>query len=35
MVVVVHSDGRYRLGMQGLKWVEVIEADSGAAQYET
>jgi hypothetical protein len=26
LMVVVHSDGRYRLGMRGLVWLEVLDA---------
>lgn len=25
LMVMVRMDGRYRLGMQGLKWIEVVE----------
>ena len=28
LMVVVHADDRYRLGMQGLKWIEIIESGS-------
>jgi hypothetical protein len=31
LMVLVHSDRRYRLGMQGLKWIEVLEEDSAVA----
>src|SRR4051812_4949368 len=31
LMVMVHADGRLRLGMQGLKWIEVVEATAAAA----
>jgi hypothetical protein len=32
LMVFVNADGRYRLGMQGLKWLEIREADEAGAQ---
>jgi hypothetical protein len=26
LMVVVHAEGRYRLGMRGLKWIEIVDA---------
>jgi hypothetical protein len=31
LMVVVHAGGRYRLGMLGLTWLEVPDADEGTA----
>ena len=25
LLVLVHSNGRYRFGMQGLKWLEIVD----------
>ena len=32
LMVVVHAGGRYRLGMHGLTWLEMLDPDDAAAQ---
>ncbi len=27
LMVLVHAGGRYRIGMQGLKWLEILDSD--------
>jgi hypothetical protein len=32
-MVVVHAEGRYRLGMRGLKWIEIVEAPEARGEH--
>ncbi|MBV9599336.1 MAG: hypothetical protein JOZ87_21030 [Chloroflexi bacterium] len=31
LIVLVHSEGKYRLGMRGLKWIEIVDTSEAGA----
>ena len=33
LMVLVHTEGRYRLGMRGLKWIEIVDAAEALGEH--